>query len=56
MLKSEAEHAVRRALEDHNAEFTEEQILALSQMILKISNTVTEEILSTWRPSGSNRP
>ncbi len=56
MLKSEADHVIRRALEDHNAEFTEEQIAALSQMILKISNAVVEEFLATWRPSWSNRP
>ncbi len=53
MLKSEAERVVRRALEDTGATFTEEQIAALSQMMVKIASTVVEEALSTWRPGKS---
>lgn len=43
---------VRRAIEDTDAKFTEEQIQALSQMILKIVSQQVEEMLALWRPSG----
>jgi uncharacterized protein YpuA (DUF1002 family) len=52
MLKSEAERVIRRAMEETKAEFTEEQINALCQIMIKIANTTVEEALSTWRPSG----
>ena len=50
MLKSEAERVVRRALEETEAEFTEEQIQALCLMITKIASKTVEEALSSWRP------
>jgi hypothetical protein len=52
MLKSDSERMVRRAIEDTDAKFTEEQIQALSQMILKIVSAQVEEMLALWRPSG----
>lgn len=56
MLRSDAERKVRRAIEDCEAEFTEEQIKALSDMILKVSATVVEEALSSWKPGPGGRP
>lgn len=56
MLKSEADRVIRRALEDNNANFTEEQIAALSQLVVKIASTVVEEALSNWRPGSSGKP
>lgn len=56
MLKSEAEKVVRRAIEDNGAEFTEEQILAICQLCVKISSTIVEEALASWRPSGGGKP
>jgi len=50
MLKSEAEHFVRRAMEDTGAQFTEEQVLAISQAIMKITGRMVEEAVSTIRP------
>lgn len=52
MLKSEAERVIRRALEETGAEFTEEQIQALSLLVSRIATTTVEEALSQWRPSG----
>lgn len=52
MLKGEAERVIRRALEETNAEFTEEQIQALCQIITKICNTTVEEALASWSPRG----
>ncbi len=56
MLKSEADRVVRRALEETNAQFTEEQIEALCQICVKISSTIVEEALSSWRPGGGGKP
>ena len=56
MLKSEAERKVRRAIEDYDAEFTDEQIEALSDMIMKIASTVVEEALASWRPNSGGKP
>lgn len=56
MLKSDAERKVRRAIEDYSAEFSEEQIEALSDMILKIASTVVEEALASWKPGPGGRP
>jgi hypothetical protein len=50
MLKSEAERVIRRALEESEAEFTEEQIEALCLIITKIASVTVEEALSAWRP------
>lgn len=47
MLKSDAELIVRRAVEDNEAKFTEEQIKALSQMVLKISGRLVEEAMAS---------
>lgn len=51
MLKSEAEHFVRRGMEETGAQFTEEQIQALSYMVMKIAGRMVEEAMSTIRPS-----
>lgn len=56
MLKSEAERIIRKAMEDHNAQFTEEQVEALCQMFLKITQTTIEEAFANWRPSSGGRP
>ena len=56
MLKSEAEHFVRRAAEEHNAQLTEEQIQALSEAILKIAARVVEEAFANYRPGSGGRP
>ncbi len=52
MLKGEAERMVRRAMEETEAEFTEEQIEALSKLVLNIANRVVEEALASWSPRG----
>ncbi|MBX9670875.1 MAG: hypothetical protein K2X93_25005 [Candidatus Obscuribacterales bacterium] len=52
MLKSEAERVIRKAIEESDAQFTEEQIKALSQMMLKISATTVEEAFASWKPGG----
>lgn len=52
MLKSEAERVVRQVIEDTGAQFTEEQIAAISQICLRVAATVVEEALASWRPSG----
>ncbi|MBX3137708.1 hypothetical protein KF707_15905 [Candidatus Obscuribacterales bacterium] len=56
MLKSDAERAIRKAIEENEAEFTEEQIKALSAMILKISSTIVEEAFASWKPGSGGRP
>ncbi|MCA9801509.1 MAG: hypothetical protein KC777_05960 [Cyanobacteria bacterium HKST-UBA02] len=57
MLKSDADRIIRRAMEENGAEFTEEQIAALSQSILKIAATMVEEALATFKPGGpGSRP
>ncbi len=56
MLKSEAERVVRRAIEETNAEFTEEQIQAICQITVKVASTIVEEALASWRPGGGGRP
>jgi len=56
MLKSEAERVVRRAMEETGAQFTEEQIAAISFLVIKIASTTVEEALSQWRPSSGGKP
>ena len=56
MLKGEAERMVRRAIEESEAQFTEEQIEALSKMILNVANRVVEEALASWSPRGGGKP
>jgi hypothetical protein len=50
MMKSEAEGMIRRALEENEAQLTDQQIAALAQAMLKICGRVIEEALSSWRP------
>ena len=52
MLKSEAEHVIRAAIEETDAQFTEEQIQALCILINKIALRTVEEAFANWRPSG----
>lgn len=56
MYRSEAELVVRRAIEETGAEFTEEQIQAISIITTKVATTIVEEALSQWRPSGNAKP
>jgi len=53
MLRSEAEHIIRPAMEDTGAEFTDEQIQALSTTIMKIAGRLVEEAVASWRRPGS---
>lgn len=53
MYKSDAERMVRRAIEETGAEFTEEQIQAISIITAKVAAAVVEEALSQWRPGSS---
>ena len=50
MLKSEAEHMLRRALEETGAELTDEQVEALALAVLNIVNRIVEEALASYRP------
>lgn len=56
MLRGDAERMIRRAMEENEAEFSDEQIEALSTAILNIANRVVEEALASWRPSGGGKP
>lgn len=56
MFVSEAEHMIRRALEETKAEFTDEQVQALAMAMTKICSRVIEEALASWRPSASGGP
>jgi hypothetical protein len=57
MLRSEAENAVRRAMEETGAQFTDEQIAALAAAMVKIAGRIIEEALSTWnRNSPGGKP
>jgi len=53
MYRSEAELVVRRAIEETGAEFTEEQIQAISIITTKVATAIVEEALSQWRPSAN---
>jgi hypothetical protein len=50
MLKSEAEQMIRRAVEETEAKFTEEQINCIAQIVMKITGRMIEEALASWRP------
>lgn len=49
MFKSEAEHILRRAMEETKAEFTDEQVKCLALAILKISGVLLEEATAAMR-------
>ena len=49
MLKSEAEHIVRRAIEEAGAKFSEQQIQALAMMSLKIAERIVEEAFAATK-------
>jgi hypothetical protein len=55
MLKSEVERVVRAVIEETKAEFTEAQIEALSQIILKVTSIQIEEGFANNRSSGGGR-
>ncbi|HEY9681933.1 MAG TPA: hypothetical protein V6C97_19410 [Oculatellaceae cyanobacterium] len=55
MLKSEAEHIIRAAIEETDAQFTEEQVQALCVIINKIALRTVEEAFANWRPSGGGK-
>jgi hypothetical protein len=52
MFKKEADHIIKRAIEETGAQFTEEQIKALSIITIKIAARVVEEAFS----SSSTKP
>jgi hypothetical protein len=56
MLKSDAERIVKRAMEDAGAEFTEEQIVALAQMSMRIAGRIVEEMAASWKPRPGSKP
>jgi hypothetical protein len=56
MLKSEAEHFVRRSIEETGAQFTEEQVQALAYMITKIAARMMEEAVASLRTTGGQGP
>lgn len=56
MLKSDAEHTLRRAAEENGAEFTDAQIAALSEAMAKIAGRTIEEALSSWNGKPGSRP
>jgi len=49
MLKSDAEHIVRRAMEETGAEFTDEQIRAMAIIAMKVAGRLVEEATAAWR-------
>jgi hypothetical protein len=53
MYRSEAELVIRRAIEETGAQFTEEQIQAISIITTKVAQTIVEEALAQMRPSGN---
>jgi hypothetical protein len=53
MFHSDAEHIVRKALEETGATFTEEQIQAICLLVTKISSRTVEEAFANWSPKGS---
>jgi alkylhydroperoxidase family enzyme len=55
MLKSEAEHIIRSAIEETDAQFTEEQVQALCVIINKIAMRTVEEAFANWRPSSGGK-
>ncbi len=56
MLKSDAELIVRRAMEDTGAQFTEEQIKALSLLSMRIAGRLVEEMAASWRSRPGSKP
>lgn len=56
MLRSDAELIIRRAIEDTDAEFTEEQIQALSLIVMKIAGRLVEELAASWSGKPGSRP
>jgi hypothetical protein len=43
MYKSDAEHIIRRVMEETEAQFDEKQIEALAQIIIKVTEQIVEE-------------
>ncbi len=56
MLRSDAEHIVRRAAEEAEAQFTDEQIQALAMAMMKIAGRLVEESMASWRGKPGTRP
>ncbi|HEY9869712.1 MAG TPA: hypothetical protein V6D08_11145 [Candidatus Obscuribacterales bacterium] len=56
MLKSDAEHIVRRAMEETGAEFTDEQVKALAVLVMKIAGRLVEEATASWRARPGSKP
>lgn len=55
MLKSEAEKIFRRAMEETNAQFSDEQVQCIVQAMLKIGGRMVEEAMASNRSTGGNR-
>lgn len=56
MLKSEAEHFVRRAMEETSAQFTDEQVQALAYMMTKITARMVEEAMASTKTGPQGGP
>lgn len=57
MLKSEATRVIKNIIEETGAQFTDEQVEAITQMFLRITQTTIDESLANYRPSsGGGRP
>ncbi len=55
MLKSEASRIIKNIIEDTGAQFTDEQLEAITQMFLRITQTTVDEALANYRPSSGGR-
>lgn len=56
MFKSEAEDIIKRANEEFQAKFSEEQVKCLAMAMMKINGRMIEESFASYRPGGSGKP
>ncbi len=54
MFHSQAEQIVRTTLEETGATFTEEQIQAISIIVVKIVSRTVEEAFANWSAAGGS--
>ena len=50
MLKTDAEHILRRLIDETDAQFSEEQINCLVRFVKKFTERTIEEALNTYTP------
>jgi len=55
MLKSEASRIIKNIVDDTGAVFTDEQLEAITQMFLRLTQTTVDEALANYRPSSGGR-